>query len=192
METTAEGIEALDELDWIRELQVSHVQGYVYSMPVQNEDLCERIQAGDWVIVPTGPAKHRSDRSSMFRKVKIVHENSCYPAMVRNISKTGALIEGIVDVPIDTRFVVDFGDGQIAVATVRRSMGQQQGLEFDQRLVDDGNGGLCTRTRVSPYLVAAAGMPVPNVPKDFYPENNQPQAIDTVPAFYTTDSWKAA
>lgn len=192
METTAEGIEALDELDWIRELQVSHVQGYVYSMPVQNEDLCERIQAGDWVIVPTGPAKHRSDRFSMFRKVKIVHENSCYPAMVRNISKTGALIEGIVDVPIDTRFVVDFGDGQIAVATVRRSMGQQQGLEFDQRLVDDGNGGLCTRTRVSPYLVAAAGMPVPNLPKDFYPENNQPQAINAVPAFYTTDSWKAA
>lgn len=191
METTAEGIEALDELDWIRDLQVSHVQGYVYSMPVKNDHLREKFESGDWVIMPEGPAKQRSDRFSMFRKVGIIHENSTYKTMVRNLSKTGALIEGIVDVPVGTRFVVDFGDGQIAVAVVKRSTEQQQGIEFEQRLVDDGNGGLCTRNRVSPYLVAAAGMHVPNLPADFYPKDRSVQPVGAIPAFYTTDSWKA-
>ena len=35
-----------------------------------------------------------------------------------------------------------------------------QGLEFELPLVDDGAGGLCTRNRVSPYVLAAAGMPL--------------------------------
>lgn len=190
METTAEGIEALDELEWIRELLVSHVQGYIYSMPVKNEDLLEKFAAGDWVIIPEGPAKQRSERLSMFRKVSIVHENSCYKAMIRNLSKTGALIEGLVDVPVGTRLLFDFGDGQLAVSTVKRSMEQQQGVEFDQRLVDDGNGGLCTRNRISPYLIAAAGMHVPNLPAEYLP-NRTEQPMNAVPAFYTTDSWKA-
>lgn len=192
METTAEGIEALDELDWIRDLQVSHVQGYVYSMPVKDAQVREKFESGDWIIMPEGPAKQRSERLSMFRKVGIIHENSTYKTMVRNLSKTGALIEGIVDVPVGTRFVVDFGDGQIALSTVKRSMEQQQGIEFDQQLVDDGNGGLCTRNRVSPYLIAAAGMNIPNVPVDFYPREAAPQMTGALPAFYTTDSWKAA
>lgn len=191
METTAEGIEALDELEWIRELSVSHVQGYVYSMPVKDEDVHERFETGDWIIMPEGPAKQRSDRNSMFRKVKLIHENSCYDVMIRNLSKTGALIEGLVDVPVGTKFVLDFGDGQIAVSTVRRSMGQQQGIEFEQRLVDDGNGGLCTRTRISPYLIAAAGMEVPNMSADFYAKKRDDWQHKSIPSFYTTDSWKA-
>lgn len=191
METTAEGIEALDELEWIRELSVSHVQGYVYSMPVKDEDVHKRFETGDWIIMPEGPAKQRSDRNSMFRKVKLIHENSCYDVMIRNLSKTGALIEGLVDVPVGTKFVLDFGDGQIAVSTVRRSMGQQQGIEFEQRLVDDGNGGLCTRTRISPYLIAAAGMEVPNMSADFYAKKRDDWQHKSIPSFYTTDSWKA-
>jgi len=191
METTAEGIEALDELEWIRELSVSHVQGYVYSMPVKDEDVHKRFETGDWIIMPEGPAKQRSDRNSMFRKVKLIHENSCYDVMIRNLSKTGALIEGLVDVPVGTKFVLDFGDGQIAVSTVRRSMGQQQGIEFEQRLVDDGNGGLCTRTRISPYLIAAAGMEVPNMSADFYAKKRDDWQHKSIPSFYTTDAWKA-
>ncbi len=159
METTAEGIETLDQLDLIRNLGVSHVQGYVYSQPVTNEELINRIESGDWVIVPAGPAKQRHDRQSTFRKVGAIHENHWYPVVMRNISPSGALIEGLMDVPLGTRFVMDFGEGQLAVAIVRRSKQTQQGLEFEDSLVNDGNGGLCTRHRVSPYLLAAAGLP---------------------------------
>ena len=34
------------------------------------------------------------------------------------------------------------------------------GIEFESPLVNDGAGGLCTRHRVSPYALAAAGMPL--------------------------------
>jgi predicted signal transduction protein with EAL and GGDEF domain len=48
----------------------------------------------------------------------------------------------------------------LAAPTVTRSSGDVQGLEFEQSLIDDGSGGLCTRNRVSPYALAAAGAPL--------------------------------
>ncbi|MCB2057344.1 MAG: GGDEF domain-containing protein, partial [Novosphingobium sp.] len=66
-------------------------------------------------------------------------------------------------------FVVDFGEGQLVVGKVRRSAGSMQGLEFEVPLVDDGAGGLCTRHRVSPYVLAQAGMPLQALPPGQYP-----------------------
>ncbi|MDO9368813.1 MAG: EAL domain-containing protein [Sphingopyxis sp.] len=177
METTAEGIESLDQLELIRKLNVSHVQGYVYSKPVPHDELIEHAEAGSWTIKPAGPARQRNDRFSLFRQVGAIHDNHRYNVVIRNLSATGAFIEGILDVPIGTRFVIDFGEGQLATATVRRSMKHQQGVEFEQSMVSDGNGGLCTRHRVSPYLIAAAAQ--------------QTSAL-ALPAFTTTADWKAA
>jgi diguanylate cyclase (GGDEF)-like protein/PAS domain S-box-containing protein len=156
METTAEGIESLDQLDLVRKLNVSHVQGYVYSRAVPHDELLDHAEARSWTIKPAGPAKQRNDRFQMFRKAGAIHDNHRYAVVIRNLSATGAFIEGIIDVPAGTQFVLDFGEGQLATATVRRSMKHQQGVEFEQSLVSDGNGGLCTRHRVSPYLIAAA------------------------------------
>jgi diguanylate cyclase (GGDEF)-like protein len=160
METTAEGIETQDQLKLIRSLNVSHIQGFIYSRAVPNAELVERCGTGDWVIPPKGYAKQRHKRFTMFRKVGAVHENHYYPVTVRNLSATGALIEGLIDVPVGTRFVVDFGEGQLAVAHVVRSKRNQQGITFEQRLVDDGNGGLCSAHRVPRSMLAAAGLPV--------------------------------
>jgi hypothetical protein len=192
METTAEGIESLDQLDLVRSLNVSHVQGYVYSQAVSNEILLERCAADDWVIEPSGPAVQRGDRLSMYRKVGAVHDNHRYEVVLRNLSVSGALIEGIMDVPLGTHFVLDFGDGQLAVSTVVRSMGHQQGLEFEERLVNDGNGGLCTNRRISPYMMAAAGMPLSNLPPGYYVTNDGEQRPKSLPSFGTVSDWKAA
>ncbi len=192
METTAEGIESLDQLDLIRELNVSHVQGYVYSQAVANDVLLERCQTGDWAITPSGPAVTRGDRLSMYRKIGAIHENHCYNVVLRNLSVTGALIEGIVDVPKGSKFVLDFGDGQLAVSTVTRSMGHQQGLEFEERLVNDGNGGLCTSRRISPYMMAAAGMPIAQLPPGYYNASEAEQRAKSLPAFSTIGDWKSA
>ena len=159
METTAEGIETLDQLDLIRRLNVSHIQGFAYSKAVTNADLVQRCGDGQWFIKPSGPAKQRHKRLKMFRRAGAVHENHYYPIMIRNLSTTGALIEGIIDVPLGTKFVVDFGEGQLAVADVVRTRRNQQGLKFEQRLVDDGNGGLCTPYRVPRAVLASAGLP---------------------------------
>lgn len=175
METTAEGIESLDQLDLIRKLDVSHVQGFVYSKPVANDELLNHVEAGNWVITPAGPAKQRTDRLSLFRKVWAIHDNHRYAVVMRNLSTTGAFIEGLINVPLGTQFVIDFGEGQLATATVRRSMQHQQGIAFEIPMVSDGNGGLCTAHRVSPYLIAAA---------------SQPTGGMALPSFTTTSDWK--
>ena len=62
--------------------------------------------------------------------------------------------------PLGTDVVLDLGGGQLAVATVRRSEGYSQGVEFETQLISDGADGLCTRHRVSPYQIEAAGKPL--------------------------------
>ena len=95
----------------------------------------------------------------MFRWIGMIHEDHYYPVVLRNLSATGALIEGLDDVPLGTRFVLYFGEGQLETATVRRVLHEQLGLEFDRTLVNDGTGGLCTRSRVSTYDLVSAGLP---------------------------------
>jgi hypothetical protein len=190
METTAEGIESLDQLELIRSLNVSHVQGFVYSQPVTNEMLLEQCQTAGWEITPSGPAVTRGDRASMFRKIAAIHNDHCYNVILRNLSVTGALLEGLIDVPVGTKFVLDFGEGQLAVSTVVRSTGQQQGLEFEERLVNDGNGGLCTSRRISPYLMAAVGMPLANLPPGYYNVTEGEQRPKGLPSFSTVSDWK--
>ena len=192
MDTTAEGIESLDQLAMIRDLNVSHVQGFVYSQAVSNEILLERLKAGEWSINPSGPAVTRGDRLSMFRKIGAIHENHCYNVVLRNLSVSGALIEGILDVPEGTKFVLDFGDGQLAVSTVVRSIGHQQGLAFEERLVNDGNGGLCTSRRISPYMLAAAGMPISHLPPGYYQSTEAEPRTQSLPVFSTVSDWKAS
>ena len=191
MDTTAGGVETLDEYELIKKLNVSHVQGHVYSEPVSNESLVENLEGENWTIEPSGPAHHRNDRLSMYRKVRMIHENHVYSIVIRNLSVTGALVDGLYNVPIGTKFVIDFGDGQLALATVSRSSGNQQGIEFETRLVSDGNGGLCTSRRVSPYLIAEAGLEVPNMPAGYVPTRKIDKDSLSLPAFSTVADWEA-
>ena len=190
MDVTAEGIESLDQLELIRGLKVTYVQGYVYSQPISNEKLLEKFDSGEWVIEPSGPSVHRSDRQSMFRKVGIVHDNHYYRVIMRNLSLSGALVEGILNVPKGTRFVLDLGDGQLALSTVVRSKGHHQGLKFETLLVNDGNGSFCTSRRIPPYSLAGAGMPLDVLPPGYYDSINRPPPAKTVPQFSTTSDWK--
>ena len=95
----------------------------------------------------------------MFRTIGVIHEDHYYPVTLRNLSVSGALIEGLLDVPIGTPFMVDFGEGQFEMAEVVRSRDSSQGLRFARDLVNDGNGGLCTRHRFMQHHLIAAGVP---------------------------------
>ena len=185
METVMEGVEAMDELKLVTDCGVGLIQGFVYATPMPAVEVDEFLTAQGWEIKPTGPDKQRSERRKVYRKVHVIHEDHFYGVVLRDLSKSGAMIEGLVDVPIGTEFVIDFGEGQLAVARVRRSHGDQQGLEFETTLVDDGAGGLCTRHRISPYALAAAGMPLAMLPPGHYPLATQAenQKLLTMPRF---------
>ncbi len=189
MDTTAEGIEAHDELEAMRKLGVNQIQGFIYAAAISADEVNEHLLSGDWVIEPDGPSRYRPDRRTVLRRVGLIHEDHRYEAMMRNLSRSGCMVEGLTDVPVGTPFVVDFGEGQLAVAHVRRSAGAMQGLEFEQQLVDDGAGGLCTRHRVSPYVLAQAGMPLQALPSGEYPMQlmQQPGAALSIPRFGTAD-----
>jgi hypothetical protein len=158
METTVEGVEAFDQLAVVKARGGEYVQGWLYAKAMPQAVVLANIQSGEFKIEPSGPDKHRLDRRSMFRRVGIIHGDHRYDAVIRDLSKNGAFIEGIVGVPVGTALVLDLGGGQLVVCEVKRSDGAQIGVEFESPLVSDGAGGLCTRHRVSPYAMAAAGM----------------------------------
>jgi len=160
MTTVAEGVEALDELQTVEALDVDLIQGFIFSRAVPQEIVLEKLGNGEMYYEPVGPAHHRAERRRLFRKIGVVHEDHHYTAMLRDLSRSGARIEGLLDVPVGTQLVLDLGEGQIVVCTVRRSQDATQGVEFESALVSNGAGGLCTRHRISPYMLASAGMPL--------------------------------
>ena len=160
MDTIANGIESAVLLESLKDCGVRYLGGPIFSEPVDYDTIEEEMAGGTWKIVPGADRSRRARRRTVFRKIQVIHDDYAYEVTLRNLSKTGALIQGLADVPKGTQFVVDLGGGQLAVATVIRSNGDVQGLEFEQSLIEDGAGGLCTRNRVSPYAIAAAGSPL--------------------------------
>lgn len=160
MDTIANGIDTPELLKAIADCGVGFVQGAIFAEPVCLETVSAELTGGTWTLPPSTDRTKRARRRTVFRKIQVIHDEHSYEVTLRNLSKTGALIEGLADVPMSTQFVVDLGGGQLAVATVIRTIGDSQGLEFEQSLIEDGSGGLCTRNRVSPYALAAAGAPL--------------------------------
>ena len=156
LEALADGVESLDELALVRALGVTCVQGQLYSAPLASGEVLARLASGEWTIAPQGPAAQRAERKTILRRIGVIHDDHRYEVWLRNISKTGALIGGIVDVPLGTRLVLDLGEGQLAVGTVTRSLGASQGVMFETPLVDDGLRGLSTSNRSSQQMLAAA------------------------------------
>ena len=184
MDTIANGVESIELLKMAVGCGVAHIQGYVFSDALDKEALEKALEGDDWTLDPLVSGSQRASRRTVFRKVGLIHEDHYYEVTMRNLSRSGCMIEGLVDVPLETQFVVDFGGGQLAVATVRRSSGDTQGLEFEQELVDDGAGGLCTRHRVSPYALANVGAPLEALPAGRYTGMPAPEAVNrSVPCF---------
>ena len=169
METTVEGVEAFDQFNLVCSKGAKYIQGWIYSKALPREDILQGMSSGEMRIEPSGPEKHRPERRSVFRRVGVIHDDHRYDAMMRNLSTTGAMVEGLLGVPVGTGLVLDLGEGQLAVGVVNRSEDAMVGIEFETPLVSDGAGGLCTRHRVSPYALAAAGMPLAALPPGNYP-----------------------
>ena len=168
METVAEGVETLDELSLVKARGASHIQGFIFSPAIAQDAVMTRLEAQLVEFEAKGPARFRAERKTLFRNIGIIHDDYRYRAVLRNLSKTGAMIEGLMNVPIGTQLVLDLGGGQLAVCIARRSKNATLGIEFETPLVSDGAEGLCTRHRVSPYAIEAAGRPLAPLPLDAY------------------------
>jgi diguanylate cyclase (GGDEF)-like protein len=177
METTVEGVEAFDQLEVVKSKGARFIQGWIYSKALTQETLVARMKSGDLRIEPDGPDRHRPERRSVFRRIGVIHDDHRYEALMRNLSKTGALIDGLLGVPEGTGLVLDLGGGQLAICTVTRVQDAMIAVEFETPLVSDGAGGLCTRHRISPYILAAAEL-LPEAPRS-KPQFMQVAAVST-------------
>ena len=183
METTVEGVEAFDQLEIVRAKGAKLIQGWLYAKAMPQQQVLQCIESGEFKIKPDGPDTHRRERRSVFRRIGVIHDDYHYRAVMRDLSTTGARIEGIAGVPVGTALVLDLGAGQLVVCEVSRSKDATIGVEFETPLVSDGAGGLVTRHRVSPYALAAAGMPLTALPEGSYPLEKMHGTSTTKPQF---------
>ncbi len=183
METVAEGVEAMDELELVKERGADLVQGYIYSRPITQEQVIAQFDEGSGVFRPSGPPRHRAERITIFRKVGLIHEDHYYDVILRNLSKTGARITGLAGVPVGTDVVLDLGHGQLVVSKVVNATENSQGLSFETALISDGTGGFMTRHRISPYSLAEAGIPLAALGHGAFPLAKWREANKTIPKF---------
>ncbi|MBU0775222.1 MAG: EAL domain-containing protein, partial [Alphaproteobacteria bacterium] len=130
MDTTAEGAETQDELALIRQLGCSHIQGYIYGRPMPAADVLASQRVNGSAAAADGFQSSRPARKTMLRTIAVHHDGHVYTGRVRNISSTGALIEGLWNVPLGTLFAIELSEGQFVNATARWSKDDRMGVEF--------------------------------------------------------------
>jgi hypothetical protein len=85
-------------------------------------------------------------RQSILRRVVLEHGGHNYEANVRNISATGALVEGLRNVPGGTVFRIHLSDGHVVTATTRWAEEDRMGIEFSHPLELDETGRIAIIT----------------------------------------------
>jgi diguanylate cyclase (GGDEF)-like protein/PAS domain S-box-containing protein len=139
MDTTAEGVETLDELELVRLLGCSHVQGFIYFEPMNAADATALV-AGDLLAQAEGPQSARAPRQNLLRRAVVVHNGNRLTATLRNVSDTGAMIEGLWNIPAGSFVQIEFGAELSETAQVRWSRENRVGIEFQTPLSRRADG----------------------------------------------------
>ena len=76
----------------------------------------------------------------MLRKVVLQNGSQQYHGTIRNVSATGAMVEGLWNVPPGTIFTIMLSEGQMITATARWCQQDRVGVEFANPLALDDAG----------------------------------------------------
>jgi diguanylate cyclase (GGDEF)-like protein/PAS domain S-box-containing protein len=156
MDTTAEGVETLDELELVRLLGCSHIQGYIYFKPMSAADATALV-SGDLVAEADGPQSARAPRQNLLRRVVVIHNGNRLNATIRNISESGAMIEGLWNMPAGSALRLEFCDDKVVTAQVRWSRENRVGVEFHQPLRRRADGTFAVLKGQSAHATGTGG-----------------------------------
>ena len=156
MDTTAEGVETLDELELVRLLGCSHVQGYIYFKPMSAEDATTLV-AGDLTAEADGPQSARAPRQNLLRRVVVVHNGNRLNATLRNISESGAMVEGLWNMPAGSAVRIEFGAEKSVTGHVRWSRENRVGVEFHAPLKRRADGSFAVLKSQRTQVPAVGG-----------------------------------
>ncbi|GAA3252877.1 hypothetical protein GCM10020258_09730 [Sphingomonas yabuuchiae] len=95
METTAEGVEIQDEIEMIRSLGCSHIQGFVYGKPMEAPDVPQSMREHGGHAEPVGLKSLRRPRVKILRIAQILSGDATIDVRIRDLSTTGTMIEGL-------------------------------------------------------------------------------------------------
>nr|WP_245942031.1 EAL domain-containing protein [Sphingomonas gilva] len=131
METTAEGVEIQDEIALVRELGCSHIQGYVYGRPMPADAAAALLGQGGGQAEASGFKTSRSPRSTMLRWASILIGGRRAQVRIRNLSATGAMIDGFdAAAGRDVDVQIELLEDQLVPAKIRWAKDGKAGLQF--------------------------------------------------------------
>ncbi|MDQ3144905.1 MAG: EAL domain-containing protein, partial [Pseudomonadota bacterium] len=131
MDTTAEGVETHDDLQLIRELGVSQVQGYIFGKPAPAEEA--RIMANSVTVEADGFQCVREPRHRLMRRAIAAIDGVRTEIRLRNMSAMGAQVECDQPVSPGMTMTIDIVGVGPVVGTVRWAQAGKFGLLFSEQ-----------------------------------------------------------
>ena len=133
MDTCAEGVETHDDLELIRELGCSHVQGYIFGKPL--EGAAAREMASKAIAEADGYKCLREPRQRLMRRAMASIDGVACEVRLRNISVMGALVECDRSVAPGTRIAMDIVGAGPVEGTVRWAQAGKFGIQFSEAFI---------------------------------------------------------
>jgi diguanylate cyclase (GGDEF)-like protein len=128
MDTTAEGVETHDDLQLIRELGVSQIQGFIFGRPARADEA--RRLTSLISVEARGYGNTREPRQRLMRRGVALIENREVELRLSNISTGGALVECALPVAPGTELTINIVGVGPASCIVRWSQPGRFGVAF--------------------------------------------------------------
>ena len=134
METTVEGVETHDEIELVRNLGCSHIQGFVYGKPMPATDVLSRMNGTGSQASRQGHKISRRARYTVLRRADLLVQGRRGNVRLRNLSVGGASFEPSYNVLPNSRVTLEISDGPSIEGTVRWVTQNRAGVEFDRAI----------------------------------------------------------
>jgi predicted signal transduction protein with EAL and GGDEF domain len=131
MDSCAEGVETHDDLQLIRELGVSMIQGYIFGRP--SDAGIARELANSVTVEADGFQCSREPRHRLMRRAVTCIDGETLEVKLRNISSMGALVECHVPAAPGTELTIDIVGVSPVRAVVRWAQSGKFGVQFIQQ-----------------------------------------------------------
>jgi diguanylate cyclase (GGDEF)-like protein len=131
MDTVAEGVETHDDLQLMRDLGVSQIQGFIFGRPASFADALELAQTSS--VEADGHQCLREPRQRLMRRALVALGGEVVDVRLRNISAMGTLVECNRPVSPGTSLTIDIVGVGPVTGTVRWAQRNRFGVQFDQQ-----------------------------------------------------------
>jgi EAL domain-containing protein (putative c-di-GMP-specific phosphodiesterase class I) len=133
MITTAEGAETAEEVQALRELGCTQIQGFFYGEPLETEKARKLIASHS-----NAPRKRdltpRSARIQILRAAQLRAGRKKYQVLVKNLSAEGAMIQIEEEIKAGTKLILELSGFDPVKGVVRWTQPHKIGIAFDERI----------------------------------------------------------